>query len=75
MALIREYGGECPCPVCLIKEWQLSDLTVQAPLQDCILVQDLHEEVYSLPRVQQEAAFKDQGLRQIEVSIYWQPWI
>ena len=70
MALIRGFGGKCPCPVCLIKEEELADLTVQAPLREGSNIQDLHEEVNSLPRAQQEEAFKNQGLRQIEVSLY-----
>ena len=70
MALIRGFGGKCPCPVCLIKEEDLSDLTVQAPLRAGLDVQNLHKGVNSLPRAQQEEAFKNQGLRQIEVSLY-----
>lgn len=68
MALIRGFGGLCPCPICLIPATKLSDLSEKYPLRSALesqaLVQDARNAGSAAAR---EELLKVYGLRGIDV--------
>ncbi|KAH7903322.1 hypothetical protein BJ138DRAFT_1020830, partial [Hygrophoropsis aurantiaca] len=64
MALIRGFGGKCPCPVCLVPEDELFDHSKTHPLRTIDGVQELLA-LYDQDRAAGEELLKKQGLRPI----------
>ncbi|KAJ8580971.1 hypothetical protein M405DRAFT_887350 [Rhizopogon salebrosus TDB-379] len=69
MALIRGFGSDCPCPVCLIPKKQLTDHSTTYPMHT---VEDAQAglQLWSRDRAAGEAELKKQSLRPVKNS-FW----
>ncbi|KAF9024771.1 hypothetical protein BDP27DRAFT_1248625 [Rhodocollybia butyracea] len=64
MTLIRGLRGLCPCPKCLVRKDDLSDLTKQSPLRTAQGTVDILKKVNTLTRQSdKEEILKQNGLR------------
>lgn len=68
MALIRGIGSAYPCPVCLIHESDLSDLSKSGSKRTPVAMQVIVMEAMKLNKKEQEKKLKLYGLRGVEVS-------
>jgi hypothetical protein len=66
MALIRGFGSDCPCPVCLVPKKQLTDHSTTYPMRT---VEDAQAglQLWSRDRAAGEAELKKQSLRPVKV--------
>ena len=62
--------GKCPCPICLVPNTELSDLTKTWPERDPNKVRAIITKVAQLPSEKEntEKILQAQGLRPIEVT-------
>lgn len=70
MALIRGLGSACPCPVCLVRNEDLADLS-KFPLPERRTTEhmrNVYQEVQLLKQDAREKKLKEYGLRDVEVS-------
>ncbi|KAF8164494.1 hypothetical protein K438DRAFT_1909729 [Mycena galopus ATCC 62051] len=70
MALIRGLGGNHPCPVCLIRKDEQSDLTIIAELRTAQNSKAAVEKARTLNVEAGENLLKDLGLRKID-NVFW----
>ncbi|KAF8145268.1 hypothetical protein K438DRAFT_1910860 [Mycena galopus ATCC 62051] len=70
MTLIRGLGGNHPCPVCLIRKDEQSDLTVIAELRTAQNSKEAVEKAKTLSVGAGEDLLKDLGLRKID-NVFW----
>lgn len=74
MALIRGFGGKCPCPICLVPDTKLSDLSKKFELRTTETMQTLYEDAKGKRTISEgEEMFKEAGLRAIYVRLDSQP--
>lgn len=70
MALIRGFGGKCPCPICLVPDTQLSNLSERFELRTTETMQALVVSANSQDKVADgEEILKAAGLRKIDVRV------
>jgi hypothetical protein len=67
LALIRGLHGRCPCPICLVEEGSLSDLSTVYPERSEEHVKALVEKPET--KGAKEDILKKYGLRAVKVSI------
>lgn len=71
MSLTRGSTSTYPCPVCLAKNTELTDLTKTWPLRMAAHTQQLIQQARELTRVQdREALLSKYGLRDVEVGVF-----
>ena len=70
MSLIRGTKAKSPCPICLVKNDELVDLTKTWPLRTAAHSQELVQQARGHKRVKdREALLSAYGLRNVNVSI------
>lgn len=68
MALTRGYGGLCPCPICLVRDTELSDLNAPHELRtEQKMMAAYNEAIRERTIERQEEIMKKYGLRLIKV--------
>ncbi|ETW76940.1 hypothetical protein HETIRDRAFT_328617 [Heterobasidion irregulare TC 32-1] len=71
MALIRGARGKCPCPICLVPDNMLSDLSQDFPLRTSENSQDIFKEAMMMATVlEKEELLKQYSLRGVE-NVFW----
>ncbi|KAG6896264.1 hypothetical protein C0992_009421 [Termitomyces sp. T32_za158] len=71
MSLIRGLRGKYPCPICLVPQEQMWDLSVEFPLRTQSSTEKFFIESISLPTAAAvEKAFKEQGLRPVKNAMW-----
>jgi hypothetical protein len=70
MALIRGYGGLCPCPICLVKKEKLADLAGDYELRTAAKTQEIIQEANTLrTMLEKENKLKEYSLRDVHVGL------
>ncbi|KAJ3500219.1 hypothetical protein NLJ89_g9890 [Agrocybe chaxingu] len=70
MALIRGTRSRHPCPICLVPEAQLSNLSEVYPLRSTDEMKNVVETARQLRAAEREEVLKDHGLRNVE-NVFW----
>ena len=68
MALVRGVQSLHPCPVCLVKAEEQSDLTVTSPCRNTSESKNTVERARSMRAEEREALLKSMGLRNVDVT-------
>lgn len=68
MALIRGYGGLCPCPICRVPSARQHEVLATFQLRTQTEVQALVHEAQKQDLATSEKMMKKEGLRLLEVS-------
>lgn len=69
MALIRGTNSACPCPICLVHNDKLSDLSKLSELRTTKNMKDTYNKAQSLGAEAKETLLQSYGLRDIEVCV------
>jgi hypothetical protein len=67
MALIRGTGSACPCPICLIRNKNLSDLSKIAERRTTQTMKEIYDRAQNLGGEDKEELLQKHGLRDVEV--------
>ncbi|KJA12782.1 hypothetical protein HYPSUDRAFT_50110, partial [Hypholoma sublateritium FD-334 SS-4] len=70
MALIRGLNSACPCPICLVPNEKLSNLSKKWPPRTTQHMQEIYQNAQSLSAEGKEDVLKTYGLRDVE-NIFW----
>lgn len=71
MSLIRGFGGKCPCPICLVPDDKLSNLSLDYEHRTTEKMQSILDDANSMDHKKDgENLLKSVGLRGIDASIF-----
>ncbi|KAJ3509094.1 hypothetical protein NLJ89_g5404 [Agrocybe chaxingu] len=70
MALIRGLNSKAPCPICLVPDGQLTDLSIDFPLRTVEEMQNIFNDAQELNKGMAEELMKSYGLRNIKVVMF-----
>jgi hypothetical protein len=68
IALIRGTNSKFPCPICLVPNDQLTNLTDKFALRTTELMKKVYDEAQLLNLTEREQLLKEHGLRNVEVT-------
>jgi hypothetical protein len=68
MSLTRGYRGKAPCPICLVPEDKLADISGNWPLRTAAHTQQLLNDARALNKGDCESLLQRYGLRNVDVS-------
>ncbi|KAH9024194.1 hypothetical protein EDB85DRAFT_2075196 [Lactarius pseudohatsudake] len=71
MSLIRGLGGKRPCPICVVPNDKLADISMTWPLRTAARTQELLKEAQSLNNAESENLLSMHGIRNID-NVFWE---
>ncbi|KAH9168438.1 hypothetical protein EDB89DRAFT_1855509 [Lactarius sanguifluus] len=71
MSLIRGLGGKRPCPICVVPNDKLADISMTWPLRTAARTQELLKEAQSLNNAESENLLSTHGIRNVD-NVFWE---